>query len=157
MKLRDVIVGFTAGALISAVATTWAINKRNVDQEEKNLAIAIEFYDLLLNKKDFETGRKMIGNRYTQHNPNAADGIPGIEKHINMLKTTYPLNHGEIKHMFTNGDLVALHVHSKRTPDSLGNAVVDMFRIENGKVVEHWDVVQAVPEPAKALNTNTMF
>jgi len=155
MNTRTFITGFVAGALLSAGATVWAVNKRNVDQEEKNLAIATQFYDLLLNQKDFDTGRKMIGNRYVQHNPNAVSGIEGIENHINMLKTTYPLNHGEIKHVFTNGDLVALHVHSKRTPDSAGNAVVDMFRIENGKVVEHWDVVQAVPE--KPLNNNTMF
>ena len=157
MKLRDLVIGFTAGAIVSASTVMWAANKRNIDQEEKNLAIAMEFYDVLLNKKDFDAGNKMIGNRYVQHNPNATTGPEGLKAHIDMLKKSFPLNHGEIKHVFTNGDLVALHVHSKRKPESAGNAVVDMFRIENGKVVEHWDVVQAVPESGKALNNNTMF
>ena len=57
----------------------------------------------------------------------------------------------------TDGDLVALHVHNRRSPELRGNAVVDIFRIENGKVVEHWDVVQAIPDPDKAKNKNSMF
>lgn len=155
MKYSGFIVGTVAGALISAGVTTWALTDRSLVQEEENLAIAIEFYDLLLNKKDFESGQKLMGDRYVQHNPKAKDGFEGIENHINMIKNRHPENFGDIKHVFTNGDLVALHVHSKRSPDSLGNAVVDMFRIKNGKVVEHWDVVQAVPE--ESLNDNTMF
>jgi predicted SnoaL-like aldol condensation-catalyzing enzyme len=155
MSKRGFVAGFVAGAMVAAGAVTWAASARNLDQEEQNLAIALEFYDVLLNQKDFEKGRQMMGDRYVQHNPNALDGFEGIENHIEMLRTTYPENRGEIVRAFTNGDLVALHVHSRRTPDSRGNAVVDMFRIENGKVVEHWDVVQAVPETA--LNNNTMF
>jgi predicted SnoaL-like aldol condensation-catalyzing enzyme len=54
-----------------------------------------------------------------------------------------------------DGDYVILHVHAVREPGSRGNAIVDIFKLENGKVVEHWDVVQAIPEtPA---NNNTMF
>lgn len=54
-----------------------------------------------------------------------------------------------------DGDLVMLHVHAKPTPDERGTAIVDIFRLENGKIVEHWDVMQPVPETAK--NNNTMF
>jgi predicted SnoaL-like aldol condensation-catalyzing enzyme len=61
----------------------------------------------------------------------------------------------EIKRSFVDGDYVILHVHAVREPGSRGNAIVDIFKLENGKVVEHWDVVQAIPEtPA---NNNTMF
>jgi len=155
MKHTGFLKGFAAGLLVSGACFAAAVTQRDLTQEEANIAIAMEFYDLLLNQKDFAKGKELMGPYYTQHNPNAADGFEGIEKHINMLRETYPENHGEIKRVFSNGDLVALHVHSKRTPDSLGNAVVDMFRIENGKVVEHWDVVQAVPETS--LNDNTMF
>ena len=154
MRHSAFISGLITGIAVASGAV-WAANARNLAQEEQNLVIAVDFYETLLNEKNWEKGRSMMGNRYVQHNPNATDGYDGIEAHINMIRDRFPENHGEIKHMFTRDDLVALHVHSKRTPDSLGNAVVDMFRIEDGKVVEHWDVVQEVPETA--LNDNTMF
>lgn len=156
MKATGFIKGFAAGLLVSGTCYVGAAAmQRDMDQEEENIAIALEFYDLLLNQKDWEAGKQMIGDRYVQHNPNAKDGLEGIQAHIDMIRTTYPDNHGELQRAFSRGDLVALHMHSKRTPESRGNAVVDMFRIEDGKVVEHWDVVQAVPETA--LNDNTMF
>lgn len=155
MRVRDLLIGTLCGLGIGATAAVWAVNARDLAREEQNLAIAMEFYDLLLNQKDFEAGTALMGDEYIQHNPNAPDGYAGIRAHIEMLQQRYPQNHGEIKHVFTYGDMVALHVHSKRTPDSRGNAVVDMFRLKDGKVVEHWDVVQAVPETA--LNDNTMF
>lgn len=158
MFSRGFLKGFAAGALVSAIgAATAAVSfmERDMAQEEENIRIAIEFYDLLLNQKDWEAGAKMIGNRYVQHNPNAVDGIEGVKGHIEMLARDFPQNRGEIKRAFSRGDLVALHIHNKRSPELRGNAIVDMFRIEGGKVVEHWDVVQAIPE--RALNDNTMF
>ena len=161
MKIQMFIGGFAAG-VISCVAL-WGLSVIAEDfspadkqyLEEKNMAIAVEFYDRLLNQLDYDKARELMGDYYVQHNPHAKDGFEGIKAHIDMLKENYPLNHGDIKRVFANGDLVALHVHSKRYPDHLGNAIVDMFRIKDGKVVEHWDVVQAVPE--ESLNDNTMF
>lgn len=57
--------------------------------------------------------------------------------------------------MLADGDLVALHVHSVQVPGTRGRAIVDIFRLEDGKVVEHWDVIQDVP--AESVNDNTMF
>lgn len=61
----------------------------------------------------------------------------------------------EIVRSATDGDLVWLHVHSTNGEDDRGQAVVDIFRVEEGMIVEHWDVIQDVPEPS--ANTNTMF
>jgi predicted SnoaL-like aldol condensation-catalyzing enzyme len=125
--------------------------------EEANKAIVIAFYNAALNEKNWEKASKFIGPRYVQHNQAAVDGPEGIKAHIENLKTNFPLNHGDIKRALADGDLVALHIHVKRSPDVLGFAVVDLFRVENGKVVEHWDVVQSIPEPKNVKNSNTMF
>ena len=147
------LLGMTAGIAVSVAVATMAAGAD--DKAAKNKAIAIEFYNRALNQLDFEKAAELIGDRYVQHNPHAIDGPEGLKNHLAMLKKDFPKNHGDIKRAIAEGDLVALHIHSKRTPESRGNAVVDIFRIKNGKVVEHWDVVQAVPE--KALNDNTMF
>ncbi len=61
----------------------------------------------------------------------------------------------DVKRVIAEGDLVVLHYHLPMTPDDLGRAVVDIFRVEDGKIVEHWDVLQDVP--AQSANNNTMF
>ena len=68
---------------------------------------------------------------------------------------TFPELHLDIKRMIAEGDLVVTHSHLENYPDDRGTAVVDLFRVENGKIVEHWDVLQPIPE--QAANDNTMF
>jgi predicted SnoaL-like aldol condensation-catalyzing enzyme len=125
--------------------------------EERNKQLVIDFYNAALNEKNWDKARTFIGNRYVQHNLNAIDGPEGLRAHIEFLKREFPNNRGEIKRALADGDLVALHIHNRRSPELRGNAVVDLFRVENGKVVEHWDVVQAIPDPKNARNSNTMF
>ena len=123
---------------------------------EQNKKIAIAFYDKLINDFDPETAFSLYGGAtYRQHTPVIEDGREGVTKFIHSLRETYPKYHMEIKRSFSIGDMVILHCHCVRSPGELGNAVVDFFRVENGKVVEHWDVIQPVPELAK--NNNTMF
>ena len=124
-------------------------------QMEENKKIIAEFYDAALNQKDFEKASKYLGSRYTQHNPNAADGPEGLKGFLAFLKDKFPNNRSEIKRIFADGDYVIVHVHAVREPGTRGNAIIDIFRLENGKVVEHWDAVQPIPE--KALNDNGMF
>ena len=71
------------------------------------------------------------------------------------LREKFPNSKSEIKRVFAEGDYVILHVHAVREPGQRGSAIVDIFKLDNGKVVEHWDVVQPIPE--KAPNTNGMF
>jgi predicted SnoaL-like aldol condensation-catalyzing enzyme len=122
---------------------------------EANKKAVLEFYDKALNQKDFEAASKYFGPNYIQHNPGAPDGIEGFKAFIAMRKEKTPNAKSEIKRAFAEGDYVILHVHSVREPGERGVAIVDIFRLENGKIVEHWDVVQPIPE--KTANSNGMF
>ncbi|MFK4655423.1 putative SnoaL-like aldol condensation-catalyzing enzyme [Bradyrhizobium japonicum] len=124
-------------------------------QEEANRAAVLAFYEKGLNQKDADAALAYVGNRYVQHNPNAPDGLDGFRKFIGFLREKFPSSHSEIKRSFVDGDFVILHVHSVREPGSRGRAIVDIFKLENGKIVEHWDVVQDIPE--NPANNNTMF
>ena len=122
---------------------------------EANKKVVIDFYEKALNQKDFEAAAKHFGPHYIQHNPGAPDGIEGFKAFIAMRKEKFPNAKSDIKRAFAEGDYVILHIHAVREPGERGVAVVDIFRLENGKIVEHWDVVQPVPE--KAANSNGMF
>jgi len=122
---------------------------------ETNKKIVIDFYDKALNQKDFEAAAKSFGPKYIQHNPNVPDGIEAFKGLVTMLKEKFPKSRSEIKRVIADGDLVVLHVHSVREPGQRGRAIVDIFRLENGKIVEHWDVAQDIPE--KMPHNNGMF
>jgi len=146
------IIGAAAAAALllaawvgSAAAQQAELNKRNV----------LEFYDKALNQKDWEAASKYLGPKYIQHNPGVADGHEGLKNLLSFLREKFPTLRSEIKRAFAEGDYVILHVHSVREPGQRGRAIVDIFRLENGMIVEHWDVIQDVPE--KAVNQNGMF
>ncbi|MFO1162971.1 MAG: nuclear transport factor 2 family protein [Reyranellaceae bacterium] len=122
---------------------------------EANKKVVLDFYEKGLNQKDFEAAARHFGPRYIQHNPGAPDGIEGFKAFIALRKEKFPNAKSEIKRVFADGDFVILHVHGVREPGERGVAIVDIFRLENGKIVEHWDVVQPIPE--KTANTNGMF
>jgi predicted SnoaL-like aldol condensation-catalyzing enzyme len=122
---------------------------------EANKKTVLEFYEAGLNKKDFEAAAKYFGPKYIQHNPGAPDGIEGFKAFLNFLREKFPNSHSEIKRSFAEGDYVILHVHAVREPGTRGRAIVDIFRLENGKIVEHWDVAQDIPE--KMPHNNGMF
>jgi predicted SnoaL-like aldol condensation-catalyzing enzyme len=124
-------------------------------KEEANKKLVREFYDKALNEKDYEAAAKYLGSKYTQHNPRAADGAEGLKSYLEFLKGKFPKSRSEIKRVFAEGDYVILHVHAVREPGTKGQAIIDIFKVADGKIVEHWDVVQDVPE--QALNSNTMF
>jgi len=124
-------------------------------QEEANRTAVLAFYEKGLNQKNADAALAHVGDRYVQHNPNAADGPDGFRKFIGFLREKFPNSHSEIKRSFVDGDYVTLHVHAVREPGTRGNAIVDIFKLENGKIVEHWDVVQPIPE--NPANSNTMF
>jgi len=131
------------------------VQAKDATMESNNKRVVLEFYEKGLNQKDADAAIAYLGPRYIQHNPNAADGAEGFRKFIGFLKEKFPQSHSEIKRVFTDGDNVILHVHAVREPGTRGSAIIDIFRLENSKIVEHWDVNQPVPETA--ANSNTMF
>lgn len=124
-------------------------------QQEANRKAVLAFYEKGLNQKDADAALAYVGKEYIQHNPGAADGREGFRKFIAFLKDKYPQSHSEIMQSFTDGNYVILHVHAVREPGTRGNAIVDIFRLDHGKIVEHWDVTQAIPE--KTVSGNSMF
>src|SRR5471032_574691 len=150
-SMRIIIAGlvglltFAASPASAADAATQEANKKTV----------VEFYEKGLNQKDFDAAAKFIGPRYIQHNPGAPDGPEGFKAFVGFLREKFPDSHSEIKRVFADGDYVILHVHSVREKGNRGRAIVDIFKLENGKIVEHWDVVQDIPE--ESANGNGMF
>jgi len=143
--MRLIVLAAALAAAAPVLAQNLEANKRNV----------VEFYNQALNEKNFDAASKYLGARYIQHNPTAPDGAEGLKGFIGFLRDKFPNSRSEIKRVFAEGDYVIVHVHSVREPGTRGRAIVDIFRLENGKIVEHWDVVQDLPE--KAANSNGMF
>ena len=123
---------------------------------ERNKQFVAEFYDLIINQKDYARAKKYMGPRYKQHNPLVKDRPDGLREFIEFLKANAPEAHSEIIRSFAEGNYVILHVHSLRQPNTRGRAIIEIFRLdENGLIDEHWDVIQEIPETS--ANPNGMF
>lgn len=156
MRRSSLLTALLGGAgLLLAVGVAPAASQTATAQQEANRQAVLAFYNKALNDKDADAALAYLGDRYVQHNPNAEDGREGLRKFIGFLREKFPNARSEIKRSFVDGDHVIVHVHSVREPGTRGNAIIDIFKLENGKIVEHWDVVQPIPE--KAANDNTMF
>jgi predicted SnoaL-like aldol condensation-catalyzing enzyme len=129
--------------------------KIHTEREEAKRQTVVAFYEAGLNRKDFDAARQYFGPYYRQHNPNAADGIEGFQTFVAFMRDNSPHSRSEIKSSFVDTDFVILHVHKITTPGERGVAIVDIFRLEDGKIVEHWDVSQTIPE--HTVSGNAMF
>lgn len=128
---------------------------RDVAREERNRALVIEFYEAVFQRHDLGVAERLLGDTYIQHNPRVPDGRDAFLAAFRRIFAANPQAHSRIVRSAADGDLVYLHVHARSNPGDRGRAIVDIFRVAEGRIVEHWDVVQEVPETA--ANTNTMF
>jgi predicted SnoaL-like aldol condensation-catalyzing enzyme len=122
---------------------------------ETNKRVVVDYYQTAFDGNPEKAVAEHFGNRYIQHNPDAADGPEAFIGYVKWLRSEYPQVRLDIKRVIAEGDLVATHSHLILEPGQPGRALADFFRLEDGKVVEHWDVIQDVPE--KAANPNGMF
>ena len=122
---------------------------------EINRAIVEDFANIFYDKKNvWEAFMKYVTEDYIQHNPGLPDGR---EAAIEMLEPKFssPLSTFSVKRILVDGDLAAIHLHGRMSPDHPGGAVVDIFRIKDKKIVEHWDVLQAIQ--SESVNPHPMF
>jgi predicted SnoaL-like aldol condensation-catalyzing enzyme len=122
---------------------------------EKNKNIVVDYYQTAFDGNPEKAVADHFGDRYIQHNPDAADGPEAFIGYVNWLRSEHPELTLEIKRVIAEGDIVATHSHLTLEPGQPGRALADFFRLENGKVVEHWDVIQEVPDTS--ANSHGMF
>ena len=124
-------------------------------QAEQNRALVLYFSEQVFNKHDMAVAERFLSDGYIQHNPNLPTGKAAFIKFFTEMATARPNLHSEIIRSAVDGNLVYTHVRTSDGTPGGTVAIVNIFRVENDKIVEHWDVVQAVPPTA--ANTNTMF
>jgi|SRR5574344_228451 predicted SnoaL-like aldol condensation-catalyzing enzyme len=144
--------------LFTALTATAAIAQqaqRNLAQEEANRQLVVEFYHQNFNQHQVDQATKVMADDYIQHNPLVPNGKAPFVSFFKGFFANNPNAKSKIVRTAADGDLVWLHIHATNGENDRGQAIIDVFRVKDGKIVEHWDVIQDVPE--KAANHNTMF
>lgn len=161
---RQNIIGFvlTACLGLSVSLACRADEKSYTPLEQSNLAKAIYCMEILESRNDLKPSQRIdilrnecYAESFVEHSPHISGGREGLFTLFESRYQQYPELSMSIKRSASDGDLVWLHLHVKRTPDNLGAALIHIFRMQDGMIVEHWGVGQPVPEQPK--NNNSMF
>lgn len=136
-------------SLSSQVAMLKSVNQ----QLEENKKLVANLYQEIFGDKNIDAVDKYIGDNYIQHNPAVADGKEALKTALKVWFKGAPKEKIDIQHLGADGNFVYIHTRSLRGNKAI--SVMDIFRVDGNKVVEHWDVLQEVP--AKAANDHPMF
>ncbi len=122
-----------------------------------NKKLVTDFYTQVILYGKYDAIDNYIGDKYIQHNPMIADGKEALREMVKSYAPAggLPKPGGEIIRVIAEDNLVVLHVKNYNWPSSAGGAIVDIFRVEDGLIVEHWDVIQEIPK--ESANSNGMF
>jgi predicted SnoaL-like aldol condensation-catalyzing enzyme len=124
-------------------------------EEQRNLDHVLGMFRDVLQPLDADQVDRYISPDYIQHSPMAAPGRDSLKAFLRMVRAASPNSSQRLLRAFVDGDHVILHYHVKKDPEDRGFVVMDIFRLSNGIVVEHWDCVQDVP--AQSPNPISMF
>ena len=124
-------------------------------QEQANLQLVLDMFAHVLNPMDSSAVERFIAPGYVQHSQLAPPGRDALKAFLDMIKAETPDAVHDVKRAFVDGDHVTVHYHVRRFPGDLGWAVIDIFRVEDGLIAEHWDVMQDVVEGGP--NPNSPF
>ena len=115
-------------------------------EEEANLQLVLDMFAQVLNPMDSSAVDLFIAAEYIQHNQAVEPGRESLKAFLDMIRAQTPEAVHDVKRAFVDGDHVTVHYHVRRWPGDLGWAVIDIFRVADGMIVEHWDVMQDVVE-----------
>lgn len=124
-------------------------------EEQATHDLVIEMYNKVLIAMDSGAVDRYIAPEYVQHSSLAEPSVAALKGFLDRMIVESPDARQTIHRSFVDGDHVIVHTHVERWPGDAGLAVVDIFRCANGMIVEHWDVIQDVPD--KPVNPNSMF
>jgi len=124
-------------------------------EEQANLDLVLAMFAEVLNPMDSSAVDRFIAADYIQHNQSVEPGVAPLKAFLDMIRAQNPKAVHDVKRAFVDGDHVTVHYHVRRWPGDLGWAVIDIFRIEGGRVKEHWDVMQDVVDGGP--NPNSPF
>lgn len=155
MKIKQLAVAlfcFTVGTMVAQVQGT--IRKSSIAQQEKNKQLATTAYQRIFGDLDITAVDDYMSKEFLQHNPTIADGPEGVKALVQMLVSQgIPKQKIEFKHIIAEGDIVILHSRYEMAGKEW--RFIDIYRIENNKLVEHWDANMAMPD--ERANNNTLF
>lgn len=154
IAISGVLLGPLASPLL-APASARTTAHRDLAKEEASRQLVLSFYDRFFNAHETAQAATVIADDYVQHNPEVPDGKAPFLAYFTEFFRQNPQSRARIVRSAVDGDLVYLHVHSTNGTKDRGQAVVDIFRVRGGRIVEHWDVIQPVPQDA--ANDHTMF
>lgn len=154
MKPLIAIVAMTLGLSVTQGVAS-ADEHRDFKKEESNRALVVKFYNKFFNDHLVDEAAVVIAEEYVQHNPMMPDGKAPLVNYFSGFFKENPAFRNRIVRSAADGNLVWLHVHSTNGNEDRGQAIVDLFRVQDGLIVEHWDVIQ--PVATQSANINTMF
>jgi predicted SnoaL-like aldol condensation-catalyzing enzyme len=126
------------------------VNENWSETEKNNAKIVVDFFQGLMNEHDFDrTLKNYGGGSYVQHNRAIPNNITGLIEYVKTLTKRFPDYSFDVKKIYVDGDYVILHSHTTmkakhRGDESKGFIITDTFRLEDGKLMEHWDAIQAI-------------